>query len=334
MSLTDPPAYMARPASGYMPDLSDEKKTGHGSKIDVTLYHSEMVGRPDSSPLSVTRESNTGETKDDLVLERTALLPDNISRISVYYNQDTGVQALAVHAVGEETSPVCAIGELHTPKLQRAEFRLNENGTTTPEQPHIARTTLDKLLARAHRHDTEHQAERLSQIAIRVDNPRVDEWVIGAVELSTTRGRCSGWIGRPDPYVGGAALEPAIDVLAGKIVGLRAEWIRCADDRMNKPLTRIACVYAERYADYSGFVANEPQHNNSGASADTNSATPHEKEMTAEERARAQDMAEWKREYPFDTGRWTGNRGVGIRWSHDRRKLEIYQGSNDPNNRH
>ena len=275
-----PPPYDALHGT-ILNDTTKEKQE------EVTLYHSQMLGRQDSHPLPLPDEHQAPEKCAEFVIERTVMLPAHISKISVAVSE-RGVHGLTIYTQTDHVEQhACEIGQTDTAGTTAVNFHLNEGS-------HLL-----------------HRSEHISAIATRFYRPNIDFTYLAAIEFTTTRGRSSGWIGRGDHS--DSAFAPYTESLEGKIVGLRCEAVQGA----SHPLTRLGCVSAKKYGDYSGFM---PETGAPRAQA----------EPSAEDRY----MQEWRREYPFDTGRWTGNRGLGLRWSADRRKLEIYQGSNDPTNRH
>lgn len=351
--MSAPPAYGAVegsvPISASSVDAMRDKK-----RQDVTLYHSPLLGRVDADVLPVPHEHDRSGGNDEkrppgseIAVERTVMLPDHITRLRVLVS-DLGVHGLIVHALAPPDDGAsekiaeqrtCTIGQVGPPPSgsRFVDYALNvppepvEPGAK-PQHHHW----FSKLF-----HGASADVERLSGIAVRFYRPSVEYTYLAAVELSTTHGRSSGWIGRS---LGQSSIEPYTETLGGKIVGLRYEAVvpdpLCGDashegSARGRPLTRLGCIYAKHYGDYSGFMPTTPSGASDPARAPgASSSTSAQREPTEEEKEQENYMREWRREYPFDTGRWTGNRGVGIRWSSDRRKVEIYQGSNDPKNRH
>ena len=106
-------------------------------------------------------------------------------------------------------------------------------------------------------------------------------------------------------------------VLEGIVVGFIAQ-------RVPTGLGKFGVITASEYGDYSAFQKSYDQHREQGMLMDEKIDSM--KDEKKAEQSRKRDMGRFK----FDTGRITGNRGVGIRWNHESKRVEIYQGSNDP----
>lgn len=152
----------------------------------------------------------------------------------------------------------------------------------------------------SHPHDVAFPDPRDGIATIQV---RSGHWVDAIRVTSTVTNRDSGWIGGP----GGSETT-----YTGILVGLVCEY----DESI---IHRFGVITANQYGDYSGFQQDVKQVEKQGRAA------------AATSQQVASSEGKNKSKFRWDTGRFTRHRGLGVRWNHERGRVEIYQGSNDAN---
>lgn len=151
-------------------------------------------------------------------------------------------------------------------------------------------------------HDFSMSGDRLDCVYV-----RSGAW-IDAIRVTTVQGRQSPWFGGP-----GGAETKFTGIIVGFVGELGDRWVG-----------KVGVITANEFGDYSGFqrYLEETEAQGLAAAAESSGSGSASASKTKGEEKKK------KKEHRFrwDTGRMTGGRGLGVRWNHERQRLEIYQG--------